>query len=995
VSTTGNGFDTSTISTSQNSGSSTGHVIYDIAVDNPFEDDTQDQLFIGGVATNGVKDAGYTGPSADGDGNGLIHDWVDGTDGPSQYRGGGAFYWYYDVSDIGAAQAVIGYSTVSAAYDAVGIFIETTSAGGAVAGSGSAASNGTAVLSKTQSLYGVGSAAANGVGFIPAPLFPPYILQVKSSTGDFGGTQDPSVTLDADPQVGNFLLGIYIGGGNWNQNANPPTGWTESVDNQGVDPPFYGQWIGYKTAVANDAGPHVLDLSFTDGGVFFIVELDSKYFSTDDLDSTIEWFQRTGASEGVTTWDPADSTLASTDNALIFNMVATRNPVDAGSNAQTFSHSGTNTNVKIDENAADTNDGANSTDAYSVGLFADEFSGSTTYDPGQFSWQDSFASSGYGRPHGMLIRIPIKRMLGSGSAASTGTAAVTIPLPFRDDFTGTTSDPWHPNKWPTITSEGSVAAFAELDTGTGSMSAGTAVDDFVAANAPSVTNLQDSQGQITIAPQAGTHNQWLYLCLRSSGEQTAANAGRPSTAYYFRFKTATNSIADDALYRRISDVESPALVDGLDGTNATRVAGDPFVFKWEIQDNGSEVDFRWKIWDVGTGSEPGGWETYTDTTPGALLGASGIMQLLLRNFVDGLTASVTVDDVFYDALVSTMRGTGSVASNGVGVLSKAQAIQGVGSVASTGDSVLSKTQTLQGIGSAASAGDSVLNKSQGLFAAGNAASTGNATVSSTQSLYGSGSAASASSATLSGAQTLNGVGAAASSGDSTITSTQALIGSGASASAGDATVSQGAATEFMFGVGSAASSGVAVLLKSQALFATGTVASDGTATLSSTQNLIASGAAASNGTATLTLTQTLFASGAAASDGDATISSTQSLYGSGASAAASAATLSGAQTLYGVGIAASSGTAVLSSIQSLIASAAAASASAAQLSALQSLLGSGAAASNGSAVASILYCVPPDADGTRNWESAPTVSQPLWEQVTDDVDANYIYGVPV
>jgi len=219
---------------------------------------------------------------------------------------------------------------------------------------------------------------------------------------------------------------------------------------------------------------------------------------------------------------------------------------------------------------------------------------------------------------------------------------------FTESFTGSDDDAWNSTRWPTISSEGTVTNDVSIQSNQGHMEAGTAQNDFTSANAASITSLQDSKGLIKIIPGAtGTGNEWLYVCLRSTGEQVAANAGRPATAYYFRFMVngvSTQSI----LYRRLSNNEQQLDGDILAGhSDANRNAGETFWLRWEIEDDASVVgdtDIRWRIWDVDD-TEPTGWESYTDGSPGALYGASGIFQLVGRNYSTGGTFAVEVDDI--------------------------------------------------------------------------------------------------------------------------------------------------------------------------------------------------------------------------------------------------------------------------------------------------------------------------------------------------------------
>lgn len=245
----------------------------------------------------------------------------------------------------------------------------------------------------------------------------------------------------------------------------------------------------------------------------------------------------------------------------------------------------------------------------------------------------------------------------SGSA-DWGLRTTPVPLPFIERFDNAQNgDGWRTTRWPTQTVEGSASAYLDIQSGKGHGLAGTTTDDFALA-AANVIDTQDSEGRIRIEPVTADVNQWIYVVLRSSGDYAAANAGRPATAYYFRFalqSAAQESV--DYLFRRLSDSESQALAPTAGqalstwtgGGNVDRNAGEPFYFRWEVEDNGSNVDFRIKVWDADA-PEPDGWATYSDTSPGALLGTAGEFALLFRTFNGGNTVEGRVDDIYFDAL---------------------------------------------------------------------------------------------------------------------------------------------------------------------------------------------------------------------------------------------------------------------------------------------------------------------------------------------------------
>jgi len=230
-------------------------------------------------------------------------------------------------------------------------------------------------------------------------------------------------------------------------------------------------------------------------------------------------------------------------------------------------------------------------------------------------------------------------------------------LPFTDDWTGTNGDPWDSGKW-TTSDEGSSISETDIQSNEGRMEASSDADDFNSATASSETDIQDAEVTLTVDPSNITSNldQWLYVMLRSTGEQVAANAGRPATAYYWRFNVGDEQNgANDNLYRRISDSESSILVSD---SGSSRNANEKFKIRIQIEDVGSDVVIRMKQWDFDD-SEPGGWDVeYTDTSPGALHGVTGVLQLVARG-TSGSEHDIRLDDLTYDVFVgATFNETG-------------------------------------------------------------------------------------------------------------------------------------------------------------------------------------------------------------------------------------------------------------------------------------------------------------------------------------------------
>ena len=239
-------------------------------------------------------------------------------------------------------------------------------------------------------------------------------------------------------------------------------------------------------------------------------------------------------------------------------------------------------------------------------------------------------------------------------------------LEFSDNFTGTNGDAWDSGKW-TTSEEGSSSANTDIQSNEGRMQATNSVDDFSAATANADTDVQEAEALIYVDPTNynQTDNAWIYLMLRSSGEQVAANAGRPATAYYWRADLRSNNTGMN-LYRRVTNSET-LLTGSASSRSATNV---PFWMRMATEDSGSDVIIRVRAWDDGS-SEPGTWDiNHTDTSPGILHGATGKLQLVARSFSSS-GVDVRVDDVeFWDldgvAATDTTTGHFALMASGLG-----------------------------------------------------------------------------------------------------------------------------------------------------------------------------------------------------------------------------------------------------------------------------------------------------------------------------------------
>lgn len=218
---------------------------------------------------------------------------------------------------------------------------------------------------------------------------------------------------------------------------------------------------------------------------------------------------------------------------------------------------------------------------------------------------------------------------------------------FEDDWTGTNGDPWNATKWPTISSDGSTNDTVDIQNNRGHFKIGTVTGEYFSANAAAASSLQDSNGIMQIQPSTvSAANKWLYVCFRSTGEQQTGQSGRPISAYYARFNMSNNDVgSNDFFYGRKGNTEGSSLFTL--NNSQSRDAGDSFWFRWEIWDGATDVvNFRYKTWPT-IDPEPSPWrdELDFDAAPGVLYGASGITQLVGRNYAGGNNIEEWVDNL--------------------------------------------------------------------------------------------------------------------------------------------------------------------------------------------------------------------------------------------------------------------------------------------------------------------------------------------------------------
>lgn len=258
---------------------------------------------------------------------------------------------------------------------------------------------------------------------------------------------------------------------------------------------------------------------------------------------------------------------------------------------------------------------------------------------------------------------------GSGAAAATSSTAATGsgPAPsvlLFDDFTDTDGEPWDTAKW-TTTEDPAPDAFSTIDIqgNAGRMTTGDGVDDYGVAIADAA-DVENAEVYMEIDPNPtdlpSADNAWLYVMLLSSGEIVDANAGRPATAYYMRFKLG-NTTAQDFLFRRSSNSETQ--IRDLNTTSNRGSGGEPFRLKYRVVTSGGSDQNKsilYKIWLAADG-EPAFWDSYEDTSPGTLVSPyTGTLETYIRNYSGSNQAAATIDNVTYDEYVAPTYAGGTI-----------------------------------------------------------------------------------------------------------------------------------------------------------------------------------------------------------------------------------------------------------------------------------------------------------------------------------------------
>ena len=695
----------------------------------------------------------------------------------------------------------------------------------ATTASGSADRSGTASIAHTSSV--VGPAPPAGFG---------DILQTAYKTSDLGGIVE--LVLSSAPTDGNLLLGIVYTKGNTEPSA--AVGWgRESILATGDGDYLTVFWKIADGDTASQSFFHqsgqsvnaiLYEVKAGDGGI-------EPYFASG---STYE------ATSGTTITAP--NTLTTPDSgaeAVYFAVVANDAYIQPSSWTNSFT-----THESVQAN--------NLTVSVGTRVVSARTNTNTTFT------QDTANTE----------RLAVM-------FAATEKVAYTLPL--TENFTEQTLDPPSASKWTVQETDGQVGSSIYVASdGLKLATAQTTGAWSAVVLDPDITTGEDLEIDMLLTPHTGSANKWLYVALRSSGDiiDNTDEDGRPDDAYYIRLKMDSNSQETvDYLMRRINSTESGTLYTIGNGSNTNRDIGQPFRFKMRVSDSGSDVLIEWKMWDADA-SEPGSWDSYTDTTPGALLGTQGTFSLHARNYSSSESLLATVDNLTVSAYstspdkegtgtiahASSTTSTGAPAKSGTGTAAHASSTastgekggSGTGTIAHTssttatgqvtieasGSGTISAASSTSATGERATDGTGTISHASSTSASGTAVeeASGSGTIAAASSTSGTGQKDTSGTGTISGASSTSASGTAIeeASGTASITHASSTSASGIQSVSGNGSITHASSTS---GVGEKSTGGTASIAHSTATTATGNAeeSAEGTASISNTHTTSAAG----------------------------------------------------------------------------------------------------------------------------------------------------------
>jgi hypothetical protein len=488
------------------------------------------------------------------------------------------------------------------------------------------------------------------------------------------------------------------------------------------------------------------------------------------------------------------------------------------------------------------------------------------------------------------------------TVVGTGFKTEGASLPFTDDWTGDNDDPWNSDKWPTITWEGTVDEIADIQSNEGRMKVGVALDDYVSANADSITDIQDAEVLLHVDPSNAVEsdNQYFYVCLRSTGEQQSGGAGgRPETAYYLRLECGDNNANESGanrVYARKANSEGSNI---LEITSADRVAGEPFWIRFQVIDNGSDVDVKVKIWDD-SGGEPGAWSgEVTDTSPGILHGASGILQLVSRDRTNSASMDVRLDDIWYN-------NAGAPELEGSGAITETHSVVGTGTSARLGSGTSTDAHTVVGSGDKGGLGAGSISHGHSVTAAGFPLEhrAGSGAIGQGHTVTADGIRASEGSGAVSNGHTVVATGDKEGLGSGAISQGHSVVASGfpLEHKQGSGSISQGH-TVIATGVANELHSGAGAITETHSVTATGDKEGQGTGSISHGHTVVATGDALEfhEGAGSIPETHSVVATGDKQGLGAGTSSDTHTVVASGSSARSGTGAVTNGHTVEGTG----------------------------------------------------------------------------------------------
>jgi len=196
------------------------------------------------------------------------------------------------------------------------------------------------------------------------------------------------------------------------------------------------------------------------------------------------------------------------------------------------------------------------------------------------------------------------------------------------------------NQWGTADTGGAwtVNGTAEFSVDGSEGICSTAASTNRAARLDSMTAVADQEGVLRVLVDDFTEAGNIAYCRIETRYQNAGND-------YYRFQIQFGSTGSIGLSLRRNLGGTPTTLDTITGILTGITTSDHVRIRWQLENSGSDVICRYRLWKDGD-AEPGTWSReYTDTAPGGNAQNAGILQLTLQNVDSSSSKNFKVDDI--------------------------------------------------------------------------------------------------------------------------------------------------------------------------------------------------------------------------------------------------------------------------------------------------------------------------------------------------------------